>query len=312
MADGTVALKEDQENLQYIRKHDMHHLFEKLASDVLQFKPKELIPFLIEVLMSMAPDTNSGAAAAGSGGFIGDGQGPKYDPTQEDRRPIDGKEDAKKKLKVSIAVFGIGNAGKTTLLSALGGEIDRETTPTIGFTPVRMSADRYDVVLYDLGGGKQIRGVWPSYFSDIHGIIYVVDHSDPDTVEESLEAIQTIITDDRSSGKPLLLFANKQDLSPEMALEDLEARFNVAAAGQPFKVAPISALEAGHAAHKNIETGIEWLLDAIASQYEALSRRIKEQLAIDKEKRKKEFEEQKERVRKEKEREAEEAAAAGK
>ena len=31
---------------------------------------------------------------------------------------------------------------------------------------------------YDLGGGKTFRGIWPKYYHEVHGFIFVVDSTD--------------------------------------------------------------------------------------------------------------------------------------
>lgn len=36
------------------------------------------------------------------------------------------------------------------------------------------------VKFYDLGGGKNIRGIWDKYYHDAHGLLYVVDGADGD------------------------------------------------------------------------------------------------------------------------------------
>eukprot|EP01064_Diplonema_japonicum_P014378 TRINITY_DN2199_c0_g1_i1.p1 TRINITY_DN2199_c0_g1~~TRINITY_DN2199_c0_g1_i1.p1 ORF type:complete len:297 (+),score=63.81 TRINITY_DN2199_c0_g1_i1:40-930(+) len=289
---------EDQKNLEYIREHKMHLLFERLAGNILQIKPKELVPFLIEVLMSMPEADKVRENMEKKDEEEPEKEPPtKYDPTQEDR----GDNNNGKKLKVTVAVFGIAGAGKTTLLSAMGNDIDTETTPTVGFTPVRMATDKFDLVLYDLGGGSRIRGVWPNYFSDVHGIIYVVDGSDQESLAESVEAVQTILTDERTATKPILFFSNKQDTPSPVPLDAISQAFSMPNIPSPHKLLPICAIDAGHASHANIDEGLNWLLSSISQHYDRLSKQIESQLKIDKEKRKRDFEEKLKRVKQEKE-----------
>ena len=286
-----ASLKEDQQNLEYIREHKMHHIFEELAGFVLKMKPPDVKKFLIEVLKSQVGEESTAERAKAD---KEEETKPKYDPRNEDRKGM-------KKPAVTIGIFGIANAGKTTLISAMGGNIDTETVPTIGFTPVRMANERFDIVFYDLGGGKKFRGIWPSYFADVHGIIYVVDGSDSDNLDESLQALQVMQTDERATGKPLLLFSNKNDKSTFMSADELSKKFSIDDLQRPAAIKSICAIDNQHESHKNIDVGIEWLISNIADQYEELAARVKEQVAVDRANRKKAFEEQKERVRKEKE-----------
>ncbi len=45
-----------------------------------------------------------------------------------------------------------------------------------------------------------------------YGVIYVVDSSAPNRLNESANALRGVMNHDRVKGKPLLVFANKQDL----------------------------------------------------------------------------------------------------
>lgn len=100
------------------------------------------------------------------------------------------------KADVTIMIIGLDNAGKTTLIAAFGeGEWrllplscvsintqprfcsvwlpplldeDANIVPTIGFSqPLHMTRQGKRVVMYDLGGGPRIRGVWESYYADV-------------------------------------------------------------------------------------------------------------------------------------------------
>ncbi|KAJ8359440.1 hypothetical protein SKAU_G00159650 [Synaphobranchus kaupii] len=50
-----------------------------------------------------------------------------------------------------------------------------DVSPTVGFSAVRLKQGRYDVSIFDLGGGERIRDIWKHYFSESHGVIFVVD-----------------------------------------------------------------------------------------------------------------------------------------
>lgn len=299
---------EEAGSLDYIRQHKVHHLFERLADVLLKEKPKRPLRFLIPVLQSMAdldePEESNIAAAEEAL--------KKYDPTQEDRsvEPSAGPGSVKK-LKITLVVFGLDNAGKSTFISALSGKLDTETKPTVGFSPTRLAGDEFDVLVYDLGGGSRFRGIWPQYYADVHGIIYMVDSADPDRFEESRDCLHQMMADERSSGKPLLLLANKQDTPGAASLEQLTSSFKVDTLGSPYKAWPCCAVNPESPHHVAVQESVEWLLLTIKSHYEDLAQRIKKQLQIDKERRKKEFEEQKKRVAERKEREAEEKAQQG-
>ena len=39
--------------------------------------------------------------------------------------------------------------------------------PTVGFSSFTLTHRGYSVVIYDLGGGPQIRGIWHRYYVDV-------------------------------------------------------------------------------------------------------------------------------------------------
>jgi GTPase SAR1 family protein len=91
-------------------------------------------------------------------------------------------------------------------LSPSAAEVDPLIVPTVGFSaPIRKRMHGHEVVFYDLGGGSRIRGVWPSYFADVHGIIYVVDSADPGRLEESKEELHQALLHPMVVGKPVLM-----------------------------------------------------------------------------------------------------------
>lgn len=63
-------------------------------------------------------------------------------------------------------MLGLDNAGKTAAVKGLAGELP-DTVPTVGFAVVTLHYQNYTVKVYDLGGGDNIRGIWPQYFVDV-------------------------------------------------------------------------------------------------------------------------------------------------
>ena len=59
--------------------------------------------------------------------------------------------------------------------------------------------------MYDLGGGKKIRDIWTNYLAEIHGLIYVVDSSEAERIDEARMVLMTLLEDKRVKGKPMLL-----------------------------------------------------------------------------------------------------------
>ena len=59
-------------------------------------------------------------------------------------------------------------AGKSTLLQTLLGQAPESTMPTFGFNNESLTRGGFDVDVFDLGGGRKIRGIWKAYMADVH------------------------------------------------------------------------------------------------------------------------------------------------
>jgi len=72
-------------------------------------------------------------------------------------------------------------------------------------------AKRTDLTLLDLGGAEKIRGIWPRYFAEVHGFVYVVDASDRNRFGEAKTCLHGVLGHAYVNGKPFAVIANKVD-----------------------------------------------------------------------------------------------------
>ncbi|KAF6253525.1 ADP-ribosylation factor family-domain-containing protein, partial [Scenedesmus sp. NREL 46B-D3] len=133
----------------------------------------------------------------------------------------------KRSIQLTLLLVGINNAGKTTLFNSLQGDSLSITVPTYGFNTTEVITSACSFKLYDLGGGRSIRRIWGIYAPEVHGVIYVVDSADPASFPEARNALQQLLAAPQLSGKPLLLFANKQDLPEAQPLEAVTAALSL-------------------------------------------------------------------------------------
>ena len=59
------------------------------------------------------------------------------------------------------------------------------------------------------------------YYSEVFGAIFVIDAADRSRIEEAKLALSEMLCDHRMRGKPLLIFANKQDVDGAMQASDI-------------------------------------------------------------------------------------------
>ncbi|KAL6732895.1 hypothetical protein Aduo_003607 [Ancylostoma duodenale] len=113
--------------------------------------------------------------------------------------------------EIKIGCFGVDGAGKTTILKLIKGEDPRNVLSTNGFSMIDMDYDdNFTIKVYDLGGHERIRDIWTNYYAEVHGIIYVVDISDEERLDENYETIRKVQLHKDTAKKPLLVVLNKK------------------------------------------------------------------------------------------------------
>ncbi|XP_074521049.1 ADP-ribosylation factor-like protein 13B isoform X3 [Halichoeres trimaculatus] len=218
--------------------------------------------------------------------------------------------------KVTLVMVGLDNAGKTATVRGIQGDNPQDVAPTVGFSKVDLKQGKFEVTIFDLGGGKRIRGIWKNYYSESHGVVFVVDSSDVQRIQETRETMAEVLQHPRIAGKPVLVLANKQDQEGALAEADIIENLSLEKLVNENKclcqIEPCSAvLGYGKKVDKSIKKGLKWLLNNIAKDYEAITERVQkdtaEQRALE-EQDKKERAERVRRIREERERQEREEA----
>lgn len=236
------------------------------------------------------------------------------------RHPNDNKSKNSSSTAVDITVMliGLDNAGKTTILSALQGEFDHHTTPTVGFNRETVKHGKYNITYFDLGGGANIRKIWRKYYAAIHAAIFVIDSAEESRLEEVRRVLFETVQNPFFRGKSLLVLANKQDLKTALTPGELAERLQLADLTDyvyRYNILPCCALTGGGAKggsskrgsiDPQIKKGLSWLSDSIDENFDALCSRIEKEAKAEEERERKEREEKMQRVRERKEREAQE------
>uniref|UniRef100_A0A7N4Q0P1 ADP-ribosylation factor-like protein 3 n=1 Tax=Sarcophilus harrisii TaxID=9305 RepID=A0A7N4Q0P1_SARHA len=114
--------------------------------------------------------------------------------------------------EVRILLLGLDNAGKTTLLKQLASEDISHITPTQGFNIKSVQSQGFKLNVWDIGGQRKIRPYWRNYFENTDVLIYVIDSADRKRFEETGQELAELLDEEKLSGVPVLIFANKQDL----------------------------------------------------------------------------------------------------
>lgn len=163
------------------------------------------------------------------------------------------------KEETRVLMLGLDGAGKTSTLYKLKlGEVVT-TIPTIGFNVETVEYRNLQLAVWDVGGQKKIRVLWHHYFRGANAIIYVLDSSDVDRVEEAREELMSMLDSDELSSIPLLVYANKQDMPRALSPAAVAAKLDMAKLrGREWHVQGCSALTGD-----GLYEGLDWLAGSV-------------------------------------------------
>ena len=141
---------------------------------------------------------------------------------------------------VRILMIGLEGAGKTTILYQLKNGEKVKTIPTIGFNVETIDYQGLNFTVQDVGGQDKIRVLWKHYYRNTDGLIFVVDSSDRENLDQAAEELEKMVAEEELIFCPILVFANKQDLNsalpPGHVTEVLKMGKNIEEENGLFKV----------------------------------------------------------------------------
>merc|ERR1712039_494362 len=131
------------------------------------------------------------------------------------------------KKEMRILMVGLDNAGKTTILYKLKlGEVVT-TIPTIGLNVETVEYKNIRFTVWDVGGQSKIRPLWRHGYQGTQGLIFIVDSSDRDRVEDAREELMSLVNADEMRDVTLLVYANKQDLPNAMTSAEVSEKLGL-------------------------------------------------------------------------------------
>lgn len=137
-----------------------------------------------------------------------------------------------------------------------------QVTPTAGFNIKSVSADGLKLNVWDIGGNAKIRPYWNQYFENTDVLIYVIDSSDHQRMEEAVNKLMDIIDDDKLKSVPILIFANKQDTKESLKEEEILKYFEGDRLTNRSSHIQLSSGKTG----EGVKEGMEWLCKIVKDQ----------------------------------------------
>ncbi|XP_069329094.1 ADP-ribosylation factor-like protein 14 [Eulemur rufifrons] len=133
-----------------------------------------------------------------------------------------------KAKQAQILLLGLDSAGKSTLLYKLKFAEDITTIPTIGFNVETIELEKsLSLIVWDVGGQEKMRTVWDYYCENTDGLVYVVDSTDQQRLEDSRREFEHILKNEHIKNVPVVLLANKQDRPGALTAQDITRMLRV-------------------------------------------------------------------------------------
>merc|ERR1712060_489310 len=101
------------------------------------------------------------------------------------------------------------------------------TIPTIGFNVETVEYRNISFQVWDIGGQDKIRKLWRHYYLGTDGVIFVVDSSDRDRIEDAREELTKMLSEKEMRDAALLVLANKQDLPHAMSTSEVSEKLGL-------------------------------------------------------------------------------------
>ncbi|RYN43783.1 hypothetical protein AA0112_g27 [Alternaria arborescens] len=153
-------------------------------------------------------------------------------------------------------VSGLDNAGKTTIVKKIMNEDVNSVSPTLGFIIKTIEYDGYKLNIWDVGGQKTLRTYWKNYFEKTDTLIWVVDATDRERIDDCRNELAGLLLEERLSGASLLVFKNKSDVPGSMTEDEICEGLRLdAIKTHKWHVMTCSAMTG-----MNLQEGLEWVV----------------------------------------------------
>nr|XP_051689684.1 ADP-ribosylation factor-like protein 10 [Oryctolagus cuniculus] len=149
---------------------------------------------------------------------------PAPQPEEEDE-----EEPALEELEQrEVLVLGLDGSGKSTFLRVLSGKPPLEGhIPTWGFNSVRLPTKDFEVDLLEIGGNQNLRFYWKEFVNEVDVLVFMVDSADRLRLPWARQELHRLL--DKDPNLPVVVVANKQDLSEALSVVELQQELGLQA-----------------------------------------------------------------------------------
>ncbi|MEJ2248998.1 MAG: PAS domain S-box protein [Candidatus Lokiarchaeota archaeon] len=117
-----------------------------------------------------------------------------------------------KRKPAKIFVFGLHEAGKTTIIEQLRHSVNKTILPTTNVSISRVNLNDLSILIYDCPGQTKFHDLWMPYLKHQNGLVFVLDIHDTEKFSDAKRVFHEIINHSEVNQLPLLILFNKVDL----------------------------------------------------------------------------------------------------
>ena len=126
-----------------------------------------------------------------------------------------------------ILFLGLDNAGKTTLLGKLATNQIHTHRPTYHPNVEDLELGGIKLKTIDMGGHVDARRLWKDYFTNVDGVIFIVDAAHEARLDEAKAELDMLLQIEELSKTPFAILGNKIDLPKAIPEEELKRRMGL-------------------------------------------------------------------------------------
>ncbi|CAG9313433.1 unnamed protein product [Blepharisma stoltei] len=161
-----------------------------------------------------------------------------------------------------IIMIGLDGAGKTTILYQIKLGETSTYIPTIGFNVESINYKNIQFLVWDIGGQERIRVFWPNYYETTDAVIFVVDSSDIERIEEAKYELHKAANNSILRNAAFLILSNKNDLPGALGVSELIDKLDLyLIRGRNWYIQSTCATTGD-----GLYEGLEWLWNAVLSR----------------------------------------------
>ncbi|CAF4504483.1 unnamed protein product, partial [Rotaria magnacalcarata] len=100
----------------------------------------------------------------------------------------------------------------------------------------------------------KIRPLWRHYYTGSQGLIFVVDSSDYERLDEARRELERVLIDREMRNVSVLVLCNKQDMPNSIQPDEIRQALYLDNLTRPYAIVPCSALNGA-----GLDEGLKWL-----------------------------------------------------